>query len=169
MTASFQPKILVIRGGAIGDFLLTLPALGLLREAFPHARLEVLGYEHIVSLAVSGGYADAARSIEYAPMARFFNPKAELDPELSAYFAGFQQIISYLYDPDGFFSGNLRRAGVKHLIEVSHKVDPEGDHASRQLARPLERLALYPRRRCQRAPAARPGRPGVRGPVSGLR
>ena len=27
-----QPKILVIRGGAIGDFLLTLPAIGLLRE-----------------------------------------------------------------------------------------------------------------------------------------
>ena len=137
------PKILVIRGGAIGDFLLTLPALGLLREAFPHVRLEVLGYEHIVSLAVRGGYADAARSIEYAPMARFFNPKAELDPELSAYFASFQQVVSYLYDPDGFFSGNLRRCGVKNLIEASPKVDPEGDHASRQLARPLERLALY--------------------------
>ena len=138
-----QPKILVIRGGAIGDFLLTLPALGLLREAFPQVRLEVLGYEHIVSIAVSGGYADAARSIEYAPMAKFFNPKAELDLELSEYFAGFQQVISYLYDPDGFFSGNLRRCGVKNLIEASPKVDPEGDHASRQLARPLERLALY--------------------------
>ena len=143
MTVSPQPKILVIRGGAIGDFLLTLPALGLLREAFPNVRLEVLGYEHIVALAVGGGYADAVRSIEYAPMARFFNPKADLDPELSEYFASFQQIISYLYDPDGFFSGNLRRCGVKHLIEASPKVDPEGDHASRQLARPLERLALY--------------------------
>ena len=104
---------------------------------------EILGYEHIVSLATSGGYADAVRSIEYAAMAGFFNPKAELDPELCAYFAGFQQIISYLYDPDGFFAGNLRRCGVKNLIEASPKVDIEGDHATRQLARPLERLALY--------------------------
>lgn len=143
MSAAAQPKILVIRGGAIGDFLLTLPAISLLREAFPHARLEILGYEHIVSLATSGGYADAARSIEYAAMAGFFNPKADLDPELSAYFAGFQQIVSYLYDPDGFFTGNLRRCGVKNLIEASPKVDVEGDHAARQLARPLERLALY--------------------------
>lgn len=143
MPASTQPKILVIRGGAIGDFLLTLPAIGLLREAFPQARLEILGYEHIVSLATSGGYADAVRSIEYAAMAGFFNPKADLDPELSAYFAGFQQIVSYLYDPDGFFAGNLRRCGVKNLIEASGKVDIEGDHAARQLARPLERLALY--------------------------
>ena len=143
MSVARQPKILVIRGGAIGDFLLTLPALGLLREAFPNVRLEVLGYEHIVALAVGGGYADAVRSIEYAPMARFFNPKADLDAELSGYFAGFQQIVSYLYDPDGFFSGNLRRCGVKNLIEASPKVDPTGDHASRQLARPLERLALF--------------------------
>ncbi len=138
-----QPKILVIRGGAIGDFLLTLPAVALLREAFPHARLEILGYEHIVSLASSGGYADRVRSIEYAPMAGFFNPKATLDPELAEYFGGFQQVVSYLYDPDGFFSGNLRRCGVKNLIEASPKVDPEGEHASRQLARPLESLALY--------------------------
>ena len=138
-----QPKILVIRGGAIGDFLLTLPAVALLREAFPQARLEILGYEHIVSLATSGGYADRVRSIEYAPMAGFFNPKATLDPELSDYFGGFQQVVSYLYDPDGFFSGNLRRCGVKNLIEASPKIDPEGEHASRQLARPLESLALY--------------------------
>ena len=138
-----QPKILVIRGGAIGDFLLTLPAIGLLREAFPQAHLEILGYEHIVSLAVGGGYADAVRSIEYAALAGFFNPKAVLDTELSEYFAGFQQIVSYLYDPDGFFSGNLRRCGVKNLIEAMPKIDPDGDHASRQLARPLERLALY--------------------------
>ena len=143
MPVSSQPKILVIRGGAIGDFLLTLPAISLLREAFPHARLEILGYEHIISLAASGGYADAVRSIEYAAMAGFFNPKADLDPELSAYFAGFQQVVSYLYDPDGFFAGNLRRCGVKNLIEASPKVDVEGDHAARQLARPLERLALY--------------------------
>lgn len=138
-----QPKILVVRGGAIGDFLLTLPAVALLREAFPQARLEILGYEHIVSLAASGGYADRVRSIEYAAMAGFFNPKATLDPELSEYFGSFQQVVSYLYDPDGFFSGNLRRCGVKNLITASPKIDPEGEHASRQLARPLESLALY--------------------------
>ena len=143
MASGSPPKILVIRGGAIGDFLLTLPAIRLLREAFPKTRLEILGYEHIVTLAESGGLADATRSIEYAAMAGFFNPKAELDPELCAYFAGFQQVISYLYDPDGFFAGNLRRAGVRQLLEASPKIDPEGDHATRQLARPLERLALF--------------------------
>lgn len=138
-----SPKILVIRGGAIGDFILTLPAIGLLREAFPAARLEVLGYQHIVSLATAGGFADGSRSIEYGPMGAFFNPKAELDPELCAYFGGFQQVVSFLFDPDGFFAGNLRRCGVKNLLAICPKIDPEGDHAVRQLARPLDRLALY--------------------------
>ena len=95
------------------------------------------------------------RSIEYAAMAAFFNPKATLDPELADYFARFQQIVSYLYDPDGFFSGNLRRCGVKNLIEASPKIDPEGEHASRQLARPLESLALYLDDSQWSAPAAR--------------
>jgi heptosyltransferase-3 len=158
MPAAANPRILVIRGGAIGDFLLTLPAIQLLREAFPNARLEILGYEHIVTLAQAGELADATRSIEYAAMAGFFNPKAELDLELCAYFAGFQQVVSYLYDPDGFFGGNLRRAGVRQLLEASPKIDPEGDHAARQLARPLERLALYLEDPCVRlgvAPAER--------------
>ncbi len=66
-------RILVIRGGAIGDFILTLPAIKLLRDAFPSAHLEILGYKHIVALAEMSGYADAARSIEYGPLSSFFN------------------------------------------------------------------------------------------------
>ena len=34
-------RILVVRGGAIGDFVLTLPVLAALRRQFPQAHLEV--------------------------------------------------------------------------------------------------------------------------------
>src|SRR5438093_965683 len=109
-------RILVIRGGAIGDFILTLPAIKLLRENFPAAQLEILGYKHIVALAEGRFYADATRSIEYGPMSGFFVPHAELASDLVEYFASFQQVISYLYDPSRFFEANLRRAGVKNFI-----------------------------------------------------
>ena len=33
-----QPRILVVRGGAIGDFIMTLPAIGALRERWPEAQ-----------------------------------------------------------------------------------------------------------------------------------
>ena len=137
-----KPRILVIRGGAIGDFVLTLPAIRLLRENFPQAHLEILGYKHIVALAEGRFYADATRSIEYAGLSRFFIPGTELPGDLVEYFASFQQVVSYLYDPDGFFEANLRRAGVRHYVHGSPKLD-DSAHAAQQLAQPLERLALY--------------------------
>lgn len=135
-------RILVIRGGAIGDFILTLPAIGLLRESFPEAHVEILGYRHITSLAERRYYADASRSIEYGPLAGFFNPKSDLDRDLSEYFSGFHQVISYIYDPDKLFESSLRKAGVKNLIAISPKLD-DSDHAARQLALPLQQMALW--------------------------
>src|SRR5260221_5504612 len=63
---STQGNILVIRGGAIGDFILTLPVLSALRQHFPRVRLEILGYPHIAHLALAGRLADHVRSIEAA-------------------------------------------------------------------------------------------------------
>ena len=135
-------RILVIRGGALGDFLLTLPAIRMLRENFPDCPLEILGYRHIAALAEGRFYANSTRSIEYGPLAGFFNPRAALDSALCEYFASFQQIISYIYDPDALFESGLRRAGVRNLISASPKIG-EKEHAARQLARPLEQLAVW--------------------------
>lgn len=135
-------RILVIRGGAIGDFVLTLPAVRLIREAFPESHLEILGYRHILEIGAQRYYADATRSIEYGPLAGFFHPSADLDRELVQYFSSFHQVISYLFDPDGIFSGNLARAGVKNLIVGPGKLN-DASHATAQLAAPLVRLGLF--------------------------
>src|SRR5881227_1462874 len=134
-------RILVIRGGAIGDFVLTLPALKALRDACPNARIEILGYRHIAALAENRFYAQAVRSIEYGPLSSFFAKNSKLPAELANYFASFDLIISYLYDPDKIFENNLRRCGVKNLIHGPAKVD-DREHAARQLARPVEELGL---------------------------
>lgn len=136
-------KILVIRGGALGDFILTLPAIRLLRESYPDNHVEILGYAPIAQLAVEAGLADAVRSIEYGAMAGFFIPGGTLDPKLVDYFRSFDLVISYLYDPDEYLKGNLEKAGVKTLIEGIYKVDEQGAHAARQLAATLEQLALF--------------------------
>ena len=129
-----KPRILVVRGGAIGDFILTLPALRLIREAFPAAHIEIVGYRHIVALAEGRFYADATRSIEYGPLAGFFARSGTLDDELVEYFASFQQVISYLFDPDGIFQRNLERCGVKRFLHAHVNIDGSA-HAARQLAR----------------------------------
>jgi len=145
-----SPKILVIRGGALGDFILTLPAIALIRKNFPQAQIEILGYPHITAIAHLRYYADHLKDIEYASLAGFFNPKGTLDPEWANYFSRFHQIISYLYDPDGFFEYNLRRCGVKNLLMGEPRILTD-DHASLQLAKPLEALALF----CETPPVAK--------------
>src|SRR5882672_6518137 len=101
-------KILVIRGGAIGDFILTLPVLSALRERFPEAQIEVLGYPNVTALAVASDLAHGSASIESRALARFFAPRAELDSQLREYFSQFALILSYLYDPDQFFETNVK-------------------------------------------------------------
>jgi heptosyltransferase III len=135
-------RILVIRGGAIGDFILTLPALKALRDARPQAHMEILGYKHIAVLAEKRFYAQAVHSIEYGPLARFFARNTELPAELADHFASFDLIVSYLYDPDRIFETNLRRCGVENLICGPARVVENAGHAARQLARPIEELGI---------------------------
>ena len=134
-------RILVIRGGAIGDFVLTLPAIKLLRDNFTDSHIEILGYKQIVALAERRFYADATRSIEYAGLASFFAKGAALPSELANYFRSFDLVCSYLFDPDKIFATNLRRCGVETLLVGSPKISDD-DHAATQLARPLEELGL---------------------------
>jgi heptosyltransferase III len=135
-------RILVIRGGAIGDFILTLPALKALRDARPQAHMEILGYKHIAVLAENRFYVQAVHSIEYGRLARFFASNSELPTELPDYFASFDLIISYLYDPDRIFENNLRRCGVENLICGPARIIDNAGHAARQLARPIEKLGI---------------------------
>ena len=137
-------KILVIRGGAIGDFILTLPVLSALRQQFPKTQLEVLGYPHIAQLSVAGGLADAVRSMEARPLAGFFARGGILEPELQEYFASFAIIISYLYDPDGIFEANVRRSCKGQFIAGPHRPDEsKSEHATAVFLEPLKRLAIF--------------------------
>jgi heptosyltransferase-3 len=137
-------KVLVIRGGAIGDFILTLPVLAALRQQFPEVHLEVLGYPHIAQLALAGGLADDVRPIEARALAGFFARGGTLDASWQAYFGSFAVILSYLYDPDGIFRENVALCSTGQFIACPHRPD-EGLslHATEVLLKPLERLAIF--------------------------
>jgi heptosyltransferase-3 len=134
-------RILVIRGGAIGDFILTLPALKALRDAYPRSHIEILGYKHIAAIADKRFYADAVRSIEYAALSSFFAKDAELSPEPRDYFGSFDLVLSYLYDPDQIFENNLRRCGARYILRGPAKIDNQS-HAAPQLATPLGEVGI---------------------------
>ena len=118
-----------------------MPALKALRDAHPKAGIEVLGYPQIAAIADKRFYADAVRSIEYAALSRFFARGAELPCELRDYFAGFDLILSYLYDPDGIFEENLRRSGAEKILRGPSKL-VSGISAAEELAQPVRELGI---------------------------
>lgn len=143
-SATGTGRILVIRGGAIGDFILTLPVLAALREQFPQCPVEVLGYPHITGLALESGLADATRSIESSALARFFATGSTLDGSWAEYFRGFALILSYLYDPEGVFQANVARCSKAQFIPCPHRPNERLNlHATESFLQPLERLAIF--------------------------
>lgn len=93
-------KILVLRGGALGDFLVTLPALTLLRERWPTARIELAGNATAAALAQNYGLLDAVHSQHDARWAALF-ATSSLPAEFSAWLASFDLVLNFWPDPDG--------------------------------------------------------------------
>ncbi|MCS7336627.1 MAG: glycosyltransferase family 9 protein [Verrucomicrobiae bacterium] len=137
-------KVLVIRGGAIGDFILTLPAIAALRARFQDAHLELLGYPHIAQLAAAGGLVDCVKPIEARGLASFFVRGGQLPDEWKDYFSEFDLIVSYLYDPDGIFSENVGRCSFALFVQGPHRPsETDKEHATNVFLKPLERLGIF--------------------------
>lgn len=144
MPPASASHILVIRGGAIGDFVLTLPVLAALRQHSPDSRLVVLGYPHIAQLAQAGGLADEVYSIAARALTAFFVRGEELPPETVSFFARFNLILSYLYDPDVTFHENLARCSGARLITGPPRPDESlPRHATETYLKPLEQLGIF--------------------------
>ena len=136
-------KILFIRGGALGDFIVTLPTLRLLRQRWPDAHIEVLGHPRLSEIALQRYYLDAVRSVDHGPLSAFFTPRAVLDPAWMDYIGSFDLVLSYFYDPDDLFRVNLERCKPGRILTHSPRV-PEDflRPAARHFAGMVEPLGL---------------------------
>jgi heptosyltransferase III len=152
-------RILVLRGGAIGDFIVTIPALQALRDRWPDGHIEVIGYPHVARLAETTGIVNNVRSLDEARVARYFAENAAIRDEDQAYFSSFDVVVNYLHDPENIFNANLKRFGVKVLIKASPLVVDQ--HAVDHFMQPLQALAIYedcavPLMRLATSPAEKP-------------
>ena len=137
-------KILVIRGGAIGDFILTLPVFQALRSQFMESEIHVLGYPKIAGLSLLTGHVDAVHPIEAREMAGFFARNGTLDKNLMGFFDEYGLIISYLFDPDEIFQTNVGRATKAQFIVGRHRpLESADDHATSVFLQALEKVAVF--------------------------
>ncbi|MDB6056576.1 MAG: lipopolysaccharide core biosynthesis protein [Verrucomicrobiales bacterium] len=130
--------ILVIRGGAIGDFILTMPVLAALRESYPTARIELLANPSVGSLAVYFGFADKVRDLGSIPFVPLFADNRNCPQEVAVWLSGFDLIVSYTHDPLQVFQTNIRRYTKAQFIAGPHRPDElSASHASEQLLQPV--------------------------------
>ncbi len=139
--AAGHPRILVLRGGALGDFILTVPAIKALRQRWPNAHIEIIGYPRIAILAKVADIVDEIQSLDRAEMARFFSFRPDISTEQREYMQSFDVVISYLYDPNETARTNLRKAGAPQVIYGPPQ--PQEGHAVFHLMKPLEELAIF--------------------------
>jgi len=101
-------RLLIIRGGAVGDFVVTLPVFGALRRTFPQAFIEVLGKPQRAILAHHPCYADRVTDREAWDFHRLFSQRPAISEALATYLGSFDTIVAYLPVIDPTFAQNLR-------------------------------------------------------------
>ena len=116
--AAGAQSVLVIHQGALGDFILALPALETLRKVFPQAKSVMMGYPRILELAEKRLYADDILSVDQKGMASFFVREGSLDPALSQFFKGFDLIVVFGRDGEGTITQNLRRVCEGRVLHI---------------------------------------------------
>lgn len=125
-------EITVIRAGALGDVVLTLPAVAVLRAAFPHACLRAVGYP--ANWGVAGPLVNDVRSIDSPSMAGLLT-NAPSEPLRLA--LGSANLVVAWTSRD--VTPGLQRLGLRRILHASPTPLP-GMHAARWL---LESLSEY--------------------------
>jgi ADP-heptose:LPS heptosyltransferase len=112
-------SMLVLHQGALGDFILALPSLEVLRRAFPQARSVIMGYPRILELVESRFYAEEILSIDQKGMAPFFVREGPLDLRLSQFFKTFDLIAVFGKNGEGNLIGNLNRVCEGRVLHIN--------------------------------------------------
>jgi ADP-heptose:LPS heptosyltransferase len=138
-TAKVQ-SLLVIHQGALGDFILALPTLEILRKAFPQTRSVIMGFPRILELVDGRFYADEILSIDQRGMASFFARGSSLDGNLSQFFGTFDVLVVFGKDGEGILIGNLRQVCQGRILHINPFPQwteriPLTDHLLRELHR----------------------------------
>jgi heptosyltransferase III len=134
------PRILILRGGALGDFILTLPAIRALRQHWPLAVIELIGHPGLAEPAVVAGLINRVRSLDASGMAQWFVPCRVWPEQTRKDIASFDLILSYLGDAGGVVQANLRLAGAQRVMVCSPLVT--SGHAADHFLRPVTDLGI---------------------------
>lgn len=120
-------NILIIHQGALGDFILSLPAIGAIRHSHPGSSIEIWGYTGILRLVERRFYADAVASIHREGMAHLYREHASAPDALLEQFRRFDLVVLFGGEQHGTFIHNLHQHGIRAAYRISTFPEAGGD------------------------------------------
>jgi len=132
-------KILVVRGGALGDFILTLPVLRVLRKKFPQDQIDIIG--HFPYLFLAKDYLNNLYSLDNPQWSYLYSADCSLN-FLSKLLGQPDIIVSYLADISHQFNLNLKKISQKKFLHVPPLPSNLTRHISEHLSTSLRALGL---------------------------
>jgi ADP-heptose:LPS heptosyltransferase len=122
-------EILILHPGGLGDILLSLPAIRLLRSQFPSAGFTIAAnIDHLGPVA--HGYAERVISLAALPLHRLYAPGALTDEE-ALFWKVFDRIVSWTGSGNSEFVRNLKQIHPDACIASWRPGPEEPRHVSR--------------------------------------
>ena len=132
-------QIVVLRGGALGDIVLTLPILQALRDFYPGCFVTLVAPYPQAILALH--HTDRLLDLNAAGLVGLFTPGTSLPDEVRECLMA-DCILSYLSDPDRTIEEKLAPLATDKFLQGPFRLNLERRPAVEQLAQPLTALGI---------------------------
>jgi heptosyltransferase III len=123
--------VLIIHPGALGDLLLSLPAIRSLRTRYSDHRLVLLARSDIGGLLRDCGVVDGCRNIESDDLASLLAGPDRVTAPLRELLRNCVHVVAWLRDTEGALQATLRECGVGR-ISIGSATPCAGVHQSRR-------------------------------------
>lgn len=139
-------RALVIRPGALGDIIQTLPTMQMLSRHGYAGGIELMGSRPVIDWLVGRSVVTSTCAFDRREVAGLFSEEGTLPTPLVDYLSAFDLVLNYAAGPGDALSRNLIKVGC-HLLELDVRpaVLP-ARHISIYLQRPLAALGIQPSR-----------------------
>ena len=138
-------RILVIRPGALGDAILTLPALQALAARYPASQIEVMGNLSVLEWLPGRSVVTSVSSFDRADLGALFLSDSEPPALLRGYLDAFDVVVSYATGPEQVFARTLSRLARGRVVSCDTRaVANLATHMSDYLQQPLRELGVTP-------------------------
>ena len=121
-------EILILHPGGLGDIILSLPAIALIRSQYPSARITIAGnLDHLA--AIVSNYAEKVVSLSNLPLHRLYThePIPETDVR---FWKSYDRIVSWTGSGDPAFAANFHRIHPNVCVTRWQPKPDEARHVS---------------------------------------